>query len=73
MPDTPAAPDWEAYVTAMTPVTGLPLTDASRTRVADTLAMLAAAAGLYIDFPLDDVIDEAAPVFSPGPAPDRTP
>lgn len=32
------------------------------------LVMAAAAADLYLDFPLDDAFDEAAPVFTPQPA-----
>lgn len=37
------------------------------------LVMAAAAAALYLDFPLDDAFDEAAPVFTPDLTPDQTP
>ena len=65
-PMTEPLPDWPAYIAAMGPVVGLNIRDDWKPSVADCLAMAAAAAALFVGFPLDDANDEAAPIFRPG-------
>jgi hypothetical protein len=66
---TGSPPDWAAYVRVMQPVTGIGVAEDWAPAVARNLAMAAAAAALFADLPLDDVRDEAAPVFQPGRQP----
>ena len=61
--------DYEALVAAMEPLLGLQLEDAWRPKVVGFVAMAAQAAGLFVDLPLDEAQDEAAPVFRPGHLP----
>jgi hypothetical protein len=65
-PASLASLDWQAYVRAMEPVVGLTVEDAWRAEVARYLAMAASNAALFADLPLDEALDEAAPVFVPG-------
>ena len=61
--------DWEAYIDAVAPVTGLHIRDDWKPAVAMYLAMAANAAALFASLPLDDAADEAAPVFRAGDEP----
>ena len=65
----PTEIDCKALVAAMEPLLGLPLEDAWRAKVVGFVAMAAQAADLFVDLPLDDAADEAAPVFRPGRLP----
>ncbi len=57
----------DTYRRAMEPLIGVPLAEPQASNVTGFLEMAAAAADLYLDFPLDDAYDEAAPVFTPKP------
>ena len=61
--------DYEALVAAMEPLLGLKLEETWRPKVVGFVAMAAQAAELFVDLPLDDAADEAAPVFRPGRLP----
>ena len=56
-------------MTVMEQVLGLTLDDDWRPQVVGFLVMAANAADLYVDLPLDEAQDEAAPIFRPGSAP----
>lgn len=58
--------DWQAYVRAMEPVIRLRVEEPWRAEVARYLMMAASNAALFADLPLDEALDEAAPVFVPG-------
>jgi hypothetical protein len=61
--------DYEAVVAAMEPLLGVKLEDAWRPKIAGFVAMAAQAADLFADLPLDEAVDEQAPVFRPGHLP----
>lgn len=56
-------------MTVMEQVLGLTIDDAWRPQVLGFLVMAANAADLYVDLPLDEAHDQAAPIFRPGSAP----
>lgn len=60
--------DPEAVLAAMAPALGLDIRAEWRAGVLGNLATLANVAAQFVDFPLDDVHDEPAPVFRPGSA-----
>ena len=64
----PPAP-WRDYIDAVAPANSLDIPEAWKPTVALFLGMAADAAALYIDLPLDERADEAAPVFRPGHRP----
>jgi Protein of unknown function (DUF4089) len=55
-----------ALIDAMAPVVGITVMPEWREAVIGFIDMARAAADQFVDLPLDDAEDEAAPVFRPG-------
>lgn len=61
--------DLTTLMAAMAPLLGLTIHEAWRPQVLGFLVMAANAADLYVELPLSEADDEAAPIFKPGFAP----
>ena len=58
--------DPEAWVDAVAPAMGFAIRDEYRAGIVMHLGLTAKAAALVLEWPLDEVHDEPAPVFRPG-------